>query len=257
VLPTFGNRIVRSTSNGTISITVGPSLAEAGLLDHGAQLWFSFLCPHPNNINVSPNLVFGNDSLSSTTSVSNSGNAIGVRINQGTTVQAITCVGGGIVATSASQATLANSELALIVGKITWGATPAAVDTIQIYTPGTNLALDTPQSATAVLDQSTFNVISSWGNGNTPNIDEIRFGATYADVIGQGIDTSGDITAPTLDHVIRHSTHCGFGFLDHHDRHHRQRCEWRSIPLPQHHAKYIQPVAGQSYIHRHRTHRHH
>lgn len=140
--------------------------------------------------------MFGNDSLSSTTSVSNSGNAIGVRINQGTAVQAITCLGGGIVATSATQATLAASELALVVGKITWGATPAAVDTIGIYTPGTNLALDTPQSATAVLDQSTFNVISSWGNGNTPNIDEIRFGATYADVIGQGIDTSGDITAP-------------------------------------------------------------
>ena len=196
VLPIFGNRIVRTTSNGTIYISVGPSLAEAGLLNDGAQLWFSFLCPNPNNINVTPNLVFGNDSLSSTTSVSNSGNAIGVRINQGTAVQAITCLGGGIVATSATQATLAASELALVVGKITWGATPAAVDTIGIYTPGTNLALDTPQSATAVLDQSTFNVISSWGNGNTPNIDEIRFGATYADVIGQGIDTSGDIAAP-------------------------------------------------------------
>ena len=196
-LPTFGNRIVRTTSNGTVSITVGPSLAEAGLLDDGAQLWFSFLCPHPNNINVSPNLVFGTDALSSSTSVGNSGNAIGVRINQGTAVQAITCVGGGIVATSATQATLANSEVALIVGKITWGATPAAVDTIEIYTPGTNLALDTPQSATAVLDQSTFNVISSWGNGTAPNIDEIRFGATYADVIGQGVDTSGDLTAPT------------------------------------------------------------
>ncbi len=197
VLPTYGNRIVRTTSNGTISISVGPSLAEAGLLDHGAQLWFSFLCPNPNNINVTPNLVFGSDSLSSTTSVSNSGAAIGVRINQGTAVQAITCLGGGIVATSATQATLAANDLVLVVGKITWGATPAAVDTIQIYTPGSNLALDTPQSATAVLDQSTFNVISSWGNGNTPNIDEIRFGATYADVIGQGIDTSSDLTAPT------------------------------------------------------------
>ena len=196
-LPTFGNRIVRASSSGTCNINIGPSLSEAGLLDHGAQLWFSFLCPNPNNTGAHPTFVIGNDILASNTSVNNSSNAIGIRLDQGTTVQAIAYSGGGAVGTSATQATLAASELALVVGKITWGATPAAVDTIAVYTPGTNLVLDTPQSATAVLDQSTFNTLSIWGGGTAPNIDEIRFGATYADVIGQGIDTSGDFTAPT------------------------------------------------------------
>ena len=36
-----------------------------------------------------------------------------------------------------------------------------------------------------------------WGNGAAPNMDEIRFGDSYLDVIGQGTDTSGDFTPPT------------------------------------------------------------
>jgi len=48
-----------------------------------------------------------------------------------------------------------------------------------------------------VLDQSTFNIISMWGNASAPNIDEIRMGATYLDVTGQGVNTSGDFTPPT------------------------------------------------------------
>ena len=70
-------------------------------------------------------------------------------------------------------------------------------DTIEIYTPGTNLALDTPQSTSAVVDQSTFRRLSMWGSGTAPTMDEIRFGATYEDVIGQGTNTSADLTPPT------------------------------------------------------------
>jgi autotransporter-associated beta strand protein len=195
-LPTFGNRITRTSANGSATIVIGDVLHDAGLMDHGAELWFSFLAPNPDNINVSPTLVLGNENLNNNTSLGQSGSAIGARLHQGKTVQGLVFNGGGVAATSATQATLGTAELALIVGRIQWGATPAAPDTISIYTPGTNLVLDTPQSTSAVIDQSNFRVLSMWGNGTAPTIDEIRFGATYDDVIGQGVDTSGDLTPP-------------------------------------------------------------
>ena len=42
-LPTAGNRIVRNSSNGPCVIHVGDVLHEAGLMEHGAELLFSFL----------------------------------------------------------------------------------------------------------------------------------------------------------------------------------------------------------------------
>ncbi len=195
-LPVFGNRITRTSSNGSANIVIGEILHEAGLMDHGAELWFSFLAPNPDNINVSPTLVLGNENLNNNTSVGQSGSAIGARLHQGRTVQGLIFNSGGVAATSATQATLGTAELALVVGRIQWGANPAAPDTISIYTPGTDLVLDTPQSASAAVDQSTFRVLSMWGNGTAPTIDEIRFGANYQDVIGQGVDTSGDLTPP-------------------------------------------------------------
>jgi autotransporter-associated beta strand protein len=195
-LPVFGNRIVRSSGNGSCSINSGTTLADAGLLDHGAELWFSFLCPNPDNINVSPALVLGNETLGNSTTVANSGSAIGVRLVQGKSVEGTIFAGGGVAASSPTQATLGTSELALVVGRISWGATPFSPDTIEVFTPGTNLVPDTPQSVSAVVDQSAFRVISMWGNVTAPNIDEIRFGATFEDVTGQGVDTSGDLTAP-------------------------------------------------------------
>ena len=50
----------------------------------------------------------------------------------------------------------------------------------------TDLVLDSPLSVSAVVDQSKFKVLSMWGNGAAPNMDEIRFGDSYLDVIGQG-----------------------------------------------------------------------
>ena len=196
-LPTYGNRIIRTSSSGSCAIDIGTTLREAGLMDHGAELWFSFLCPNPNSTSASPTLVLGNEVLSNSTTVANSGSAIGVRLYEGKTVQGMIYKGGGTAATSSTQTTLAASEMALVVGHITWGANPDSPDTIEIYTPGTNLVLDTPQSTSAVVDQSTFHMLSMWGSGTAPTMDEIRFGATYDDVIGQGTNTSADLTPPT------------------------------------------------------------
>lgn len=194
-LPVFGNR---ASLNGIGSLFLGDSIQNAGLISPGAELWFSFLAQNPNNTNVSPTFVIGNEAPSSSTAIANSGSAIGVRINQGTQVQPMIYKNGSAIATGTTQHTLAASETALVVGRIQWAATPGANSTISVYTPSSGtLALDSPQSVSANIDPSNFRILSLWGNSAAAAMDEVRFGATYQDVIGQGIDTSGDFTPPT------------------------------------------------------------
>lgn len=91
------------------------------------------------------------------------------------------------------------SELAdgthLFVGKITWGEFGDTDDTLELYLPGTDLALpDTPVStATWDFDQlgtvnpdDAFDTISFAGGhlaNAVPEVDEIRYGASFADVV--------------------------------------------------------------------------
>ena len=186
------------TGSGACSLFLGDALQNAGLISPGAELWFSFLVPNPNNTSVSPTFVIGNEAPTGSTAIANSGSAIGVRLNQGTQVQPMIYKNGTATATGTTQYTLASSETALVVGRIQWAATPGANSTISVYTPSSaTLALDTPQSVAAVIDPSNFRVLSLWGNVTAPVMDEIRFGATYQDVIGQGADTSADFTPPT------------------------------------------------------------
>jgi hypothetical protein len=91
----------------------------------------------------------------------------------------------------------------LIVGKILWGADASANDTITIYLPGADLALPLApvSSKTAVLDQSLFNTISfATKTEGDPQIDEIRFGATYDDAVGMG--GAGNSYANWADHFL-------------------------------------------------------
>ena len=196
-LPTFGNSIIRGGGNGSASIQIGTTLADAGLLADGSELWFSFLHRQVNNINTQPALILGSDSLAGYfNEISSSGSGIGVRIGGSVSPQPI-IFNAGAYSQGTIQTTLGTTGITLIIGKIIWGATPSVPDTIHIYTPGTDLVLDTPTSHSAVLNQAAFNIISMWGNGNTPEFDEIRFGASYVDVTGQGVNTSGDFTPPT------------------------------------------------------------
>ena len=85
---------------------------------------------------------------------------------------------------------------ALIVGKIEWGANAAASETLTLYAPS---AADLAQGApildpwtTPALDQSQFTSLILQFK-DTSQMDEIRFGATYDDVIGVG----GVIPEPT------------------------------------------------------------
>ena len=105
-LPVFGNRTTRSTGSGAGSLFLGDILQEAGLISSGSELWFSFLVPNPNNTGISTAFVIGNEAPTGTTTLSNSGSAIGVRLNQGTQVQPMIYQNGTALATGATQATL-------------------------------------------------------------------------------------------------------------------------------------------------------
>lgn len=99
-----------------------------------------------------------------------------------------------------TSAALSSDVTAVVESKAVKSSLPSLSrlpDTIQIYTPGTDLTLDTPTSHSAVLNQANFTVISMWGNGPTPEFDKIRFGVSYDDVTGQGVNTSSDFTALT------------------------------------------------------------
>ena len=61
-------------------------------------------------------------------------------------------------------------------------------DTLNFYLPGTDLAMGSVMHTTsAVLDQSAFDTITFSAKAAGKAIDEIRFGATYDDVIGKVI----------------------------------------------------------------------
>ncbi|HKK18426.1 MAG TPA: hypothetical protein VJ952_07065 [Opitutales bacterium] len=86
---------------------------------------------------------------------------------------------GTIAATS-----LNDGQTYFIVGHVQWGATSGANDTLSIYLPGTDLSLGSAvASSTGVLSQDSFDTLAFHsGNQFISIIDEVRVGASYADV---------------------------------------------------------------------------
>ncbi|MFK7910088.1 MAG: PEP-CTERM sorting domain-containing protein [Akkermansiaceae bacterium] len=80
--------------------------------------------------------------------------------------------------------TLAATTTYLIVGHAEWGANGTADDSVTLYLPDTDLVLGSAVAkSVGVVDQSDFDLINTnHGNGLSSRWDEIRVGATYADV---------------------------------------------------------------------------
>ena len=203
-LPTSGGRALNDPGNAQKGAAIiRPELAASGLLDNGAVLWFSFLTNNTTGTNTAFRFALASNKVNVFNGIEGDGQGIGVNIHRGETPLATTwSPGPSSAALAAFTGTpLQNDTTALVVGKITWGANAAASDTVEIFLPGTDLAL--PGSAvsthSAVLDQSAFDVIAFAGkNGTAPGIDEIRIGATYNDVIAA--DQQGpDEDAPNPD----------------------------------------------------------
>jgi VCBS repeat-containing protein len=165
-------------------------------MDDGSTLWFSVVMDlnEQNLTNADFNFALGSDQFV-TSDFGNrqnlvEGEAIGFGHNRGT-IQGV--YWQNTDADTVSERNTSNSSLslnstdnsrALIVGRIDWG-TGGAGESLTLYAPGADLAQDTPilSITTPDLDQSQFDSVLVQFK-DRPQLDEIRFGANYDDVLG-------------------------------------------------------------------------
>ena len=163
-------------------INIGTVLSDANLMSDGDTLWFSALFTVGTAAsNPDMALALGTNTLARSKNnnvpISGSGSGIGLNFKGNDRIRAATWSGGA--KSNGADETVADETNHFIVGKITWGAT----DTVDIYLPGEDLVLgDVVSTTSAALTQSGFDVLSFSTKGADGGIDEIRFGATYADV---------------------------------------------------------------------------
>jgi hypothetical protein len=205
-LKVSGNQVRATTGGGGGRAVVSPgsTLADTGLLNHGSTLWFSMIyttTPGATSTNPDAGFALGTATLDGGNNIpmTSAGNGIGFSVKSGQ-LQATTWVSGALGRSTASNGgePIANATTYLVVGEIIWGADGAATDTINLYFPDKNLAQGSVVATrSAVLDQAAFSVISyAHKNDSTPAyFDEIRFGASYADVAPA--DTSPLTLAPS------------------------------------------------------------
>jgi|GEM_PF-3265016 len=199
-LPTAGNRIFAGSNpipgqvNTNASASAGTTLYNAGLLNDGAHLWFSFIYTVPvvaTSTNSNFTFALGTAGLSTTGTLGAGQSAVGFSISRNNRPTASywnnAIASGAKVNTQNNDFAVGTSHL--IVGEIIWGASS---ETINIYLPGTNLAIPSVYDSVTTagnINQNVpgYSVVSFGGKNATANpqgIDEIRFGASYQDVIG-------------------------------------------------------------------------
>ena len=193
-IPTSGRQVkYLVTGDAAASVALGPDLANAGLLSDGATLWFSALVNIPaedpgSNI-TETGFAIASAPLGSASNlpIASGEQAIGWTI-KADRLQSTTWSGGNAVRGTTGPIMTANT-VRLIVGQINWGATSGANDTINIYLPDANLTLGSSVlNSTAILNQTSFDTLAislRYPYNNNFGLDEIRFGASYSDVIGQ------------------------------------------------------------------------
>ncbi len=219
-LPTAGNRALHVGSNFNKNYAApGTTLSDAGLMADGAELWFSALAVSFKPVEGSPNntartyIAIGNGTADGFDRVGshNEGRGFEIKLNAGN-VQSFGWKGPG---TFGGTATAVADGTHLVVGKITWGEFGVTEDTLDLFLPDTDLVQgEAVSTATWDFDQlgtvnadDAFDTISFAGghlDNAVPEVDEIRFGASYKDVIGvitpgfEG-DINGDNSANDLD----------------------------------------------------------
>ena len=195
-LQVAGGRVKGNAWSG-IARPIGSTLADANLLDDGATLWFSviFDLTSANTSNADLNLALTNGAKFDSGTFANRENlavasdeGIGVTHSGGNIRAVYWDNAGGRTESGASSLSIggANPASALIAGEIVWGA---GSETITLYAPNTNLGLGsaiTSLTTTGNLTQSSFNNLALQFK-DTPWMDEIRFGATSADVLPTAI----------------------------------------------------------------------
>ena len=188
-LVTSGNHALATGSNySKADADPGTTLTGAGLMADGATLWFSALAvsngnPTGGDGNARTYIAIGNGTADGFDRIGphTGGNGFAIKLNNGTAYAHGWKGPGAIGGTSVAVPDGVN----LVVGKITWAAV-GSNDTLELFLPGTDLVQGAAVSTLNYdFDQSTFDTVSFAGGhlaNAVPEVDEIRFGATYADV---------------------------------------------------------------------------
>jgi hypothetical protein len=89
----------------------------------------------------------------------------------------------GLIGTSVAGFTPASETTYLFVLHAQWGADGATNDTVTLYAPGIDLALGSAVATyQAIVSQASFDTLSFTGDQSVGTLDEIRVGASFADV---------------------------------------------------------------------------
>jgi hypothetical protein len=183
------------------------ALADNGLLDDGATLWFSVELGYGTGGTI-PNARLGFALANSSFSTGNYdfwiqdegtqlGSGIGITLAKlddpgeviATEFRDLSEGDGaaGNVLGSSRNSLFVEGESGMIVGKIEWGATSGEADTLTLYQPSVNLRdhYEPISCLTMTVDQSTFDTIT-FARGDVVVLDEIRFGASFASVAQRG-----------------------------------------------------------------------
>jgi autotransporter-associated beta strand protein len=212
-LPTKGGKFTASNPSGSswgARRSISPSaLAGNGLLADGATLWFSATAGSLATGNASLSIALANSPFATGGGqryIQNEGAQLGAGIGfqfsipSGFAAATFGNTSGSTVSASGDSAKTKyyyNGDSGMVVGKITWGATPEDFDTIEIYEPQTDLLL--PARPTTVLttkvDQSTFDTLAIY-RGGTPLLDEVRFGSNYQSVLLGSVAMTADSSPP-------------------------------------------------------------
>lgn len=192
-----GHANMLRSGNTNARVTRSSALLDSGLLANGTELWFSLVVMKTagGSNNEWSGFAFGSSHLTSGPGALTlqGGNGLGFRTRD--TAITVGTWNGTTTPDVGGSLTLTYNVPSLIVGKINWGADDSAVETITLYKPSENLSsLGTGVSKTMpAVNQSVFTTVSfSLRDVDPMNYDEIRFGATQADVMP--VDT----VAPTL-----------------------------------------------------------
>lgn len=181
-LPTSGGRVDGTTAGNYIAQTsIGTTLSDADLMGDGKTLWFSFVADIDGGDDVA--IAIGSTALSFTNNFSGGGSGIGMRFQDKVKFAGITDTGPTFAKSTNFNVNASAQTVYLAAGKIEWGS-GGANDKITVYLPDSATLSQGSAigSITANLNQATFTTLSIYNNGDG-DIDEIRFGATYNDVI--------------------------------------------------------------------------
>jgi len=203
-LPISGAHIKSDTAtSGDRGYTLNSAAATiggAGLLADGQTLWMSAVIQAVTAANASIVVRLGTDYVNGTYAITGgTGDSVGFNVQNGNDLQTRYHVGGIAGPNGAITTNLPNISTTLLVMEMIWNADNTQADTIKYYRPDTDLNLGSPVLTinAAIFNQAAFDTFSVSGSNASVLLDEIRFGASYDDVISPIVGT--DTTPPAPD----------------------------------------------------------